>query len=132
MGIPCEEMYQFREWSARLVRTIDFTRTRGTLANGNETIPEEQFFFKSLIAERKHHPENDVISLLVEEKGAEGKLTEDELLATLILSVITGHETTVNLIGNSILAFIGPHRTMRHVKGKAGADRNRSRGVSPV
>lgn len=105
LGVPATERYQFREWSARLVQTIDFTRTRRVLESGNEWTAKLLAFFKRLIKERQSRPQNDFISLLVKEEQQESKLTEEELLSTCILLVIAGHETTVNLISNSILAL---------------------------
>ena len=49
---------------------------------------------------RKQSPEEDLISLLIKEEQHGERLTDEELLATCILLVIAGHETTVNLISN--------------------------------
>lgn len=106
IGIPSEYMYKFRDWSATLVQAVDFSRTKESFASGNHTILELQTFFKNLISEKRLHSENDLISTLIKETSAEGKLNDEELFATLVLLVIAGHETTVNLIGNSILSLI--------------------------
>ncbi|MBD8006478.1 cytochrome P450 [Bacillus norwichensis] len=105
LGVPAAERYQFREWSAGLLQTIDFTRTRRVLESGNEWTVKLLAYFKRLIKERKSLPQNDLISLLIKEEQQGDKLTEEELLATCILLVIAGHETTVNLISNAILAL---------------------------
>lgn len=106
LGVPREERYQFREWTASLIQSIDFTRSRQVLVNGNVTIVKLQAYFKELIKKRKCHPQDDLISMLMKEEQQGYKLTEEELLATCILLVIAGHETTVNLISNSILALL--------------------------
>jgi pimeloyl-[acyl-carrier protein] synthase len=106
LGVPAEERYQFREWTVSLIQTIDFTRSRNTLANGNHTTKMLIDYFKQLINKRKQTPQNDLISMLIMEKQQGEKLTDEELLATCILLVIAGHETTVNLISNSILALL--------------------------
>ena len=61
---------------------------------------------KQLMEKRKQSPEEDLISLLIKEEQQGDRLTDEELLATCILLVIAGHETTVNLISNSILTLI--------------------------
>ena len=63
-------------------------------------------YFRALLPERRRHPSRDLLSslLAVEEQG--DRLTEGELLATCVLLFIAGHETTVNLIGNGLLALL--------------------------
>lgn len=106
LGIPAEERYQFRDWSLSLIQTIDFSRTRKELTDGNVTSMKLINYFKELIEKRKLKPKDDLISMLIKEEQQGDKLTDEELLATCILLVIAGHETTVNLISNSILALL--------------------------
>ncbi|WP_391560626.1 cytochrome P450 [Robertmurraya sp.] len=106
LGVPADERNQFREWAVTLIQTIDFTRTRMGLANGNDTIRKLLVFFRELITKRKHNPQDDLISMLIKEGQQGDKLTEEELLSTCILLVIAGHETTVNLISNSVLSLL--------------------------
>jgi cytochrome P450 len=63
-------------------------------------------YFRALLPDRRQHPRADLLSSLiaVEEQG--DRLTEGELLATCVLLFIAGHETTVNLIGNGLLALL--------------------------
>ncbi|MBD1379540.1 cytochrome P450 [Metabacillus arenae] len=120
LGVPAEERFQFREWTASLIQTIDFTRTRKALANGNETTIKLLDYFRELIKKRKHNPQDDLISMLIKEEQHGGKLTDEELLATCILLVIAGHETTVNLISNSMFALLNqPQQLMKLKKNPA-------------
>ena len=63
-------------------------------------------YFRALIAERRAAPRADLLSALIAAEEAGDKLSEQELLATCILLLIAGHETTVNLIGNGVLALL--------------------------
>ncbi|MDR4945210.1 cytochrome P450 [Neobacillus cucumis] len=113
IGVPEEERYQFREWAAILIQTIDFTRSRKVLDNGIAITIILRDYFKELIKKRKNCPAEDLISLLIKEEQQGDRLTDEELLATCILLVIAGHETTVNLISNSILSLLkNPHQLM--------------------
>ncbi|WP_158735724.1 cytochrome P450 [Alteribacillus sp. YIM 98480] len=103
LGVPAEDRYLFREWSIILLQTIDFTRSRKALHKGNNEIIKLIDYFRVLINKRKQNPKNDLISMLIKE---EDKVSKEELLSTSILLLIAGHETTVNLISNSILALI--------------------------
>jgi cytochrome P450 len=63
-------------------------------------------YFRALITERLRRPRADLVSALgaVHERG--DSLTEDEMLATCITLLIAGHETTVNMVGNGLLALV--------------------------
>jgi cytochrome P450 len=63
-------------------------------------------YFRRLIAERRASPGPDLLSALIEAEEAGDRLSEDELLSTLTLLLVAGHETTVNLIANGVLAFL--------------------------
>ncbi|MBV9254375.1 MAG: cytochrome P450, partial [Actinobacteria bacterium] len=63
-------------------------------------------YFRRLIAQRRSDPRDDLLSALVAVEEQGDTLTEAELLSTLILLLIAGHETTVNLIGNGVLALL--------------------------
>lgn len=114
LGIP-EEKERFRKWSLELIPTIDFTRSRQIINEGNKTIIELQQFFKSIIEKRKQEPKNDLIGQLMK-AHEEGQLTENELISTCILLIIAGHETTVNLISNSIYLLINNPHEMKKLK----------------
>ena len=77
-------------------------------------------YFRRLIAERRASPRADLLSALIAAEEAGETLTEEELLATCILLLIAGHETTVNLIGNGTLALLrhpGELRRLRETPG---------------
>ena len=62
-------------------------------------------YFRDLIARRRSQPGDDLLSGLLEAEEQGDKLTEVELLRILYLLLVAGHETTVNLIANGVLAF---------------------------
>ncbi|MDP9844764.1 cytochrome P450 family protein [Streptosporangium lutulentum] len=103
LGIPSEDRDDFRDWSAALVNpTVDEEQLRHRAEMGAAT----RAYFTRLIAERRAEPRDDMVSALVAASDDEELLSEQELLSTLILLLIAGHETTVNLIGNGMLALL--------------------------
>ncbi|OIK16159.1 cytochrome [Bacillus sp. MUM 116] len=118
LGVPQEDHYRFREWATSLIHSIDFTRSRKVLVNGNEVMLILRDYFKDLIKKRKQNPEEDLISLLIKEEQQGDRLTDEALLATCILLVIAGHETTVNLISNSMLVLLKHPQQMMELKEK--------------
>ncbi|MFF3025168.1 cytochrome P450 [Gottfriedia sp. NPDC057948] len=116
IGIPQQDIYQFKKWAAGLIQSIDFTRSGKTLESGNAITIDLRDYFKELIKKRKHSPEDDLISRLIMEEQQGDSLSEEELLATCILLVIAGHETTVNLISNSVLTLLKHPNQMIELK----------------
>ena len=76
-------------------------------------------YFRELIAARRRQPADDLLSALVTVEDQGDSLSEDELLATLILLLVAGHETTVNLIGNGVLALLSHPRAAGPAPGRA-------------
>jgi cytochrome P450 len=59
-----------------------------------------------MIEARRKHPQDDLLSVLVQAEEEGSKLSTAELLSNLILLIVAGHETTVNLIANSVLSLL--------------------------
>ena len=109
LGVPVEDHERFKGWSLDLARGLDSimlgpdseVAKRSGLARQGLTD-----YFRALIAERRASPRGDLLSGLIAAEEAGDKLSEHELLATCILLLVAGHETTVNLIGNGTLALL--------------------------
>lgn len=64
-------------------------------------------YLRGLLAQRRKHnqPGNDLVSDLVTVTDTDGaRLSEDELVATVVLLLMAGHEASVNVVGNGVLA----------------------------
>jgi cytochrome P450 len=71
-------------------------------------------YFTDLLAERRRHPAEDLLSGLVEAREHDDALTDGEIISTSILLFAAGFETTTNLIGNGLLALLrNPHQLAR-------------------
>jgi cytochrome P450 len=108
LGVPPEDHTTFRGWSHELARSLDpnpfpSTETIDRLKAALDAFDE---YFRGLIAERRRSPRDDLVSSLIEAEEKGDRLSEAELLATLRLLLVAGHETTVNLIGNGTLALL--------------------------
>jgi cytochrome P450 len=108
LGIPREDMPRFREWAAVLGAAIDLPSEAlaAFQARSNDSTREMSDYLRHIIGARRDEPRDDLISRLIAARDEEGKLDEDELIATCILLMIAGHETTVNLITNGTLALM--------------------------
>ncbi|WP_246267954.1 cytochrome P450 [Nonomuraea typhae] len=102
LGVPPEDHERFRGWSEILARGIDPLLPAGQLASTDRARTEFRAYFRELAAVRRRRPGEDLLSALVRLE----ELTEPELLATCVLLLVAGHETTVNLIGNGVLQLL--------------------------
>ncbi|OBI08481.1 cytochrome P450 [Mycobacterium scrofulaceum] len=111
LGVPLDDEPQFSSASALLAQALDpFSTITGvppTLANERQQAAAWlRAYFHGLIERRRSQPGDDLLSGLIAVEESGDQLTEDELVATCNLLLIAGHETTVNLIGNAVLAML--------------------------
>jgi cytochrome P450 len=103
LGVPIADQHKFHRWSAAIT-SADPTGWRMVMA-----IPQAvQFlrYIRKLVQTKRESPKDDLVSALVLAEEAGDKLNEDELVAMIFLLLVAGHETTVNLLGNGILALL--------------------------
>jgi cytochrome P450 len=107
LGVPREDEERFRGWSHALARSLDpeFLLPPDAIAAREKAIDEFEDYFLELFADRRKSPRDDMLTRLVEAEEAGDKLSEDELTSTCVLLLVAGHETTVNLIANGVLAL---------------------------
>jgi len=119
LGVPVEDRERFKQWGVDIARGLDAVLlppdsevTRRSLASRTALTN----YFRALIAERRAAPRADMLSALIAAEEAGDKLREEELLATCILLLVAGHETTVNLIGNGTLALLRHPGQLRRLR----------------
>ena len=102
LGIPLADRGKFREWSQAAVSFTPADR-----ANPAVTAKLIEFiaYMHRLVADKRSHPGDDLLSGLVLAEAEGDKLSENELLSMIFVLIVAGHETTVNLIGNGMLAL---------------------------
>ena len=106
LGIPEEHRETFYKSSRDGGRLLDpVPMTPAEIAQGNAGNMMAQMYFQQLFELRRKSPGDDLITQLVQAEEDGSKLTNEELTANIILLFGAGHETTVNLIGNGLLAL---------------------------
>ncbi|AFS12460.1 MULTISPECIES: cytochrome P450 [Mycobacterium] len=111
LGVPLEDEPQFSRASALLAQALDpFSTITGVPADvANERQQAGTWlrdYFHGLIDKRRSRPGEDLLSGLIAVEESGDQLTEEEIVSTCNLLLIAGHETTVNLIGNAVLAML--------------------------
>ena len=123
LGVPREELARVKRMSDDMALFIGSSRTSPEKYGVAEAATQEMAgFFRELIQDRRKTPRADLLSQLVHLEDQGDRLTEDELVATCILLLFAGHETTTNHIANgmlSLLRFPGELRALRDDAGLA-------------
>jgi cytochrome P450 len=104
LSIPAVERQQFGSWSRRVVagdsgRVLEALRAWASMWRFGR-------YFRDLVARRRGHSQENLVTALIEAEEAGDKLSEEELIAMLGLLLFAGYETTVNLIASGALALV--------------------------
>jgi len=111
LDVPMAERGPLRDWSLAILGALEPTLTDAQLQRGHDSVTAFKAYLQDLVARRRANPgdpEIDVLTRLIRGEGADGKLSEVELLQNCIFILNAGHETTTNLIGNG-LALLHDH-----------------------
>lgn len=109
LGVPFEDRRLLQEWSATLSETLEPPLGHTNRATATEAARARARFvgyFQQLIKERRREPRDDLVSHLVQVEENGQRLDDNDVVATCVLLLTAGHETTVNLIGNAVLALL--------------------------
>lgn len=103
LGVPSEKRAIFKKWSNDITIAFSGSFNAMRMAKSYLAMLNLRQFLKLVINEKRTNPQNDLISALVSAQSEDNdRLSNEELLANTVLILIAGHETTVNLISNSV------------------------------
>jgi cytochrome P450 len=106
LGVPDQDRAEFVRGSRVNGRLIDPSpMTPDELDAANRSTQESSAYFSALCDLRRGNPQDDLITALVQSETEHGKLSKDELTSNIALLFAAGHETTVNLMGNALIAL---------------------------
>lgn len=112
LGIPTEDRDKFRIWSNSMIEG-----SNGEFAqNMEQHMKDFVAYLGKRFAIMRESPGEDLISKLLVSEEQGDQLTEQELYGVVSLLIIAGHETTVNLIGNSVMALLENPKQMALLK----------------
>ncbi|MCY1063453.1 cytochrome P450 [Nannocystis sp. RBIL2] len=104
LGVPEPERMRFRELLGKVLdpegmNLAGFVFNYGNMVRLNR-------FLRRMVQLRREQPGDDLVTALVQAEEGGDRLGEDELISMVFLLLFAGHETTVNLIGNGVLALL--------------------------
>jgi cytochrome P450 len=106
LGMPPTDTVELRRLSGLLVRTLEPVLDPALMTSIAEAGREMDALIRSAIEWKRGRPGNDLLSALIAAEEVGDRLSESELVEQVTLLYIAGHETTVNLIGNGVLALL--------------------------
>src|SRR3712207_2569706 len=100
LGVPAADRTAFRRWSGLLLSSDGAPADRGAAGMAMAQ------YLTALVADKRARPGDDMLSAIVAASEDADKLSADETVSMAFLLLVAGHETTVNLIGNGMLALL--------------------------
>ena len=105
LGVSAADHAQFKKWSNDMISSFGQEMAAGPSPAGLAAKDELRRYLAEAIKQRSANPADDLISALIAARDESDALSENELLAFVVLLLLAGNETTTNLIGNGLLAL---------------------------
>lgn len=97
LGVPAADRQTFRQWTNTVIDVVV-----GDPDDVRQASVDLEEYLGALVDEHKRTPRDDLISAMITAGSASDRLTDQELVSMAFLMLVAGHETTVNLIGNTV------------------------------
>lgn len=120
LGVRLDDALLFQRESQALIKVFDLAPLNGADLQAAETAVQVfDAYFRELLPERRRRPGGDLISLLLKAEEGSDRLSEDDVIANIMLLFLAGHETTANMIGNALLALFRHPEQLASLRGDA-------------
>lgn len=107
IGVPGENLEQLKQWSDDIAGfAANVLSTAEVRQRAQRSMQAITAYFRGLVEIYRQVPSDNIMSRLIAVEEAGEVLTEDEIVGTCVFLLFAGHETTTNLIGNGVLAFL--------------------------
>jgi pimeloyl-[acyl-carrier protein] synthase len=118
LGVAISDHSQLKQWSADFAEMLgNFQHNPDRASRVRSSLDEMTSYFGQAIREQRVHPKEGLISSLLAAELDGDRLTEDEVVANLIVTMVGGQETTTNLIGNGILTLLRNPQVREELRG---------------
>jgi cytochrome P450 len=116
LGVPLEDRDKFTNWG-RTLAIIGLDQPRSTKELHELQVASEQLtsYIANLLVDRKHNPQEDLLSVLASAESDGDRLNDKEIIATASFLLIAGFETTVNLLSVGTLVLLENREQLRAV-----------------
>jgi pimeloyl-[acyl-carrier protein] synthase len=107
MGVPTSDANQLKDWSADFAEVLgNFQHNPDRASRTLKCVEEMTSYFRDAIRRLRTEPREGLINALLTAEVDGDRLTEEEIIANCIVTMVGGQETTTNLIGNGVLTLL--------------------------
>jgi cytochrome P450 len=107
LGVPPADWQQLTAWSADFAQVLgNFQHNPDRAKQVIHSLNEMCAYFRAAVAEHRKHPREGLVSAFIAVEQDGDRLTEAEIVANCIVTMVGGQETTTNLIGNGVLSLL--------------------------
>ena len=107
MGLPISDANQLKDWSADFAEVLgNFQHNPDRASRTLKCVEEMTSYFRDAVQKMRTDPREGLINALLTAELDGDRLTEEEIIANCIVTMVGGQETTTNLIGNGVLTLL--------------------------
>lgn len=107
LGVPIEDHRRLKDWSQDFAEMLgNFQHNPGRAAKVADSLQEMTSYFRAAVRRQATEPTEGLVNALTTAEVDGDRLTEDEVIANIIVTLVGGQETTTNLIGNGLLTLL--------------------------
>jgi cytochrome P450 len=117
LGVPVEHHAELKEWSVTFAEMLgNFQHNPDRLPGVLVAVENLSAYFRNAIVEQRRRPRNGLLGALLSAEVDGDRLTDEEVAANCIVTMVGGLETTTNLIGNGMLTLVRNPREMHRLR----------------
>tara|TARA_Y100000389_G_scaffold84646_1_gene81346 strand:+ start:2026 stop:3270 length:1245 start_codon:yes stop_codon:yes gene_type:complete len=119
IGVPESDHAKFLDWSHKIVKMYDFKVSDIDAENAENAAKDFFAYAQELLDKRRVDPKDDMVTRLSQVTENDVKLTDHQIICTIILLLNAGHEATVNTLGNGFYGLLSNNKTYDEVHSEA-------------
>jgi len=117
LGVPVSDHRKLKVWSANFAEMLgNFQHNPDHAKVMVRTVEEMTAYFRQAVEEQRQHPREGLIHSLLTAEIDGDRLSDEEIVANTIITMVGGQETTTNLIGNGVLTLLRNPEQMRKLR----------------
>ncbi len=133
LGVPVSDHEKLKQWSIDFAEILgNFQHQPDRVARVAASVRDMTEYFRAAIRQQETDPHEGLVHSLVQAEVDGVRLTEEEIIANCILTMIGGQETSTNLIGSGLLTLLRHPEQMRMLAGRPVAHSFGRRGVAAI